>query len=51
MVEKINSSYQLLKVVAKIEGVAKGAIKQLITDKVISHECINSQYYVDADED
>jgi len=41
---------QLLKTVAKDLGVAKGAIKQLITDDLISYERINAQYYVDADE-
>jgi hypothetical protein len=47
---KTNPTKQPLKVVAKEQGVAKGAVKQMVIDKVISYELVDGYYYVDADE-
>ena len=50
MANNTNSNKQLLKVVAKDLGVAKGAIKTLIKNGVIAYELINGHYYVDSEE-
>lgn len=50
MAQKQNTTKQQVKVVAKELGVAKGAIKTLVEDEVISYEIINGQYYVDIKE-
>lgn len=43
MAQKQNTTKQQVKVVAKELGVAKGAIKTLVEDEVISYEIINGR--------